>query len=180
MRPSVLLACLCLGAALPGAALAQTAAAPKAAPAAAPDPATLKVARDVVAQMQGDRATVLASMGAPMVGMMQQLGIKEADKAQVLVQEVVMPVLTAHYDELLDIQARGYASVLNRDDLQAVGAFYATQAGRRLAAAQPQLAQVQMTGMQQWMQSVMPDMQGKIVQAIQAHGWAPGAGAKPR
>ena len=176
MRPSILLACLCLGAALPGAALAQT----KAVPTAAPDAATLKVARDVVAQMQGDRATVLASMGAPMVGMMQQMGIKEADKAQVLVQEVVMPVLTAHYDELLDIQARGYASVLNRDDLQAVGAFYATPAGRRLAAAQPQLAQAQMTGMQQWMQSVMPDMQGKIVQAIQTHGWAPGAGAKPR
>lgn len=179
MRPSTVLACLCLGAALPGAALAQTMPAPKTAPVAAPDAATLKVARDVVAQMQGDRTTVLASMGAPMVGMMQQMGIKEADKAQVLVQEVVMPVLTAHYDELLDIQARGYASVLNKDDLQAVGTFYATPAGRRMAAAQPQLAQAQMMGMQQWMQSVMPDMQGKIVQAVQKHGWGPGAGAKP-
>ena len=177
MRLSTLLIGLCLGTAVPGAALAQSAQKP--APAAAPDPAVLKVARETVAQMQGDRAATLSSMAAPMVGMMQQIGIKEPEKAQVLVQEVVMPTLAAHYDELLDIQARGFATILGKDDLQAVAAFYGTPTGKRLAAAQPQLAQIQLTGMQQWMQSVAPEMQGKIVKAVQAHGWAPGGQAKP-
>ncbi|MDP4024834.1 DUF2059 domain-containing protein [Methylobacterium sp. NEAU 140] len=175
---------LCLGAALLAGAPTWDAhaqgAPPKPGAAAAPDPATLKAAREAVAAMQGDRTATLGAMAAPMTGMLQQMGVKEPDRAQVLVQEVVMPTLTAHYDELLDIQARGFASVLNKDDLQAISTFYASPAGKRLAAAQPQLAQVQMTGMQQWMQAVMPDMQGKLAKAIQAHGWGPGGTAKAR
>lgn len=178
MRLKLLLAGLCLGALLPNAALAQPAAKPGSA--GAPDPATLKVARETVAQMQGDRAATLGSMAAPMVGVLQQMGVKEPDRAQVLVQEVVMPTLSAHYDELLDLQARGYAAALGKDDLQAIATFYASPAGRRLVAAQPQLAQAQLTGMQQWMGSVMPEMQGKLSQAIQAHGWAGGGQARPR
>ena len=177
MRFSIVLVGLCVGAMLPCAAIAQPA--PKPATTTAPDPALVKVARETVSQMQGDRAATLSAMAGPMVGMMQQIGIKEPEKAQVLVQEVVMPTLTAHYDELLDIQARGFATVLGKDDLQAIAAFYATPAGKHLAAAQPQLAQVQLTGMQQWMQSVMPEMQGKIVKAVQAHGWAQGGQTKP-
>jgi hypothetical protein len=119
-------------------------------------------------------------MGAPMVGLIQQMGVKEADRAQVLVQDVVMPVLTSRYDELIDIQARSYAAALGKEDLQAIGVFYASPAGRRLVAAQPQLAQAQMTGMTQWMQSVTPEMQAKLVQAIQARGWSTGAQPKPR
>lgn len=177
MHLKLLLAGLCLGALSPGAALAQSATKPGLV--GTPDPATLKVARETVAQMQGDRAATLGSMAAPMVGMMQQIGIKEPDRAQVLVQEVVMPTLSAHYDELLDVQARGYASALGKDDLQAISAFYATPAGKHLVAAQPQLAQAQLAGMQQWMGSVMPEIQGKLTKAIQVHGWTPGGQAKP-
>lgn len=177
MRLSTVLVGLCLGATLPCAVFAQSAQKPF--PPTTPDPALVKVARETVAQMQGDRTATLNAMAGPMVGMMQQIGIKEPDKAQVLVQEVVLPTLAAHYDELLDLQARGFATVLGKDDLQAIAAFYATPTGKHLAAAQPQLAQVQLIGMQQWMQSVMPEMQGKIVKAVQAHGWAPGGQAKP-
>ena len=144
----------------------------------APTPAALKAARDTVAQMQGDRATVLKTMSAPMVSFMQQMGIREPDRAQVLVQEVVLPVLTSHYDELLDIQAKSYATVLSAADLQAISAFYASSAGRNLAAAQPTLAQAQLSGMTQWMGTVSPEMQTKLAQAIQAHGWGPGGKAK--
>jgi uncharacterized protein len=166
---------LALGLCLAGPALAQAPAKPPA-PAAAPDAATLKVARDVVGKMQGDRAQVLASMSGPMVGLMQQMGVREPDRAQALVQEVVLPVLTAHYDELLDVQARSFATVLGGADLQAVSAFYDTPAGKALAKAQPQLAQVQLTGMTQWMGGLVPEIQGKAVQAVKAHGWdkAPG------
>jgi hypothetical protein len=179
MRASSFCAGLCLGVTLLSSAMAQPAPSPNPA-VAAPDPATLKAAREVVAQMQGDRTALLSAIAAPMIGMMQQIGIKQQDQAQVLVQEVVMPTLTAHYDELLDIQARSFASALGKDDLQAIATFYASPAGKRLVVAQPQLAQAQMAGTQQWMQSVMPEMQGKLTKAIQAHGWTAGGQTKPR
>lgn len=115
-----------------------------------------------------------------MVGLIQQIGVKEPERAQVLVQEVVMPVLTAHYDELLDIQAHGFAAALAKEDLETIGAFYASPAGQRLVAAQPQIAQAQITGMSQWMLSVTPELQGKLEEAIRAHGWSAGSPAKPR
>ena len=179
MRASLLFASFCLGVLLPCSVTAQPANSPNP-PVAAPDPVTLKAAREVVTQMQGDRTALLNAIAAPMVGMMQQIGVKQQDQAQVLVQEVVLPTLTAHYDELLDIQARSFAGALGKDDLQAIAAFYATPAGKRLVVAQPQLAQAQMAGTQQWMQSVMPEMQGKLTKAIQAHGWTASGQAKPR
>ena len=175
MHVSTAFLALCLTA-VPGLALAQQPPAAK----PAPDTATLKVARETVAQMQGDRTATLSSMTAPRVGLVQQMGVKQPDQAQVMVQEVVMPTLSAHYDELLDIQARGYAAALGKDDLQAISTFYASPAGKRLVAAQPQLAQAQLTGMQQWMQSVMPEMQSKLTKAIQEHGWAANGQNKPR
>lgn len=178
MRLTTHLAVLCLTVSLPSATIAQPA--PKPGPSAtAPDPATLKVARDVLGQMQGDRTAVLGAMAAPMAGMMQQFGVKQPEQAQALVQEVVLPTLSAHYDELLDIQARGFAGALSKDDLQAIGTFYAMPAGKHLVAAQPQLAQAQLTGTQQWMQAVMPELQGKLTKAIQTHGWASGGQMKP-
>ncbi|MCJ2005554.1 DUF2059 domain-containing protein [Methylobacterium sp. J-092] len=178
MRRLALIA-YCLAVSVPTVAMPQSAAKP-ATPAVTPDPATLKAAREVVAQMQGDRTALLNAMAAPMVGMMQQIGVKQQDQAQALVQEVVLPTLTAHFDELLDIQARGFAAALGKDDLQVIAAFYATPTGKRLVAAQPQLAQAQLVGTQQWMQSVTPEMQGKLTKAIQAHGWGSAGPAKPR
>lgn len=160
-------------------ALAQTAPAPKpAAPPAAVDPATLKIAREVVGQMQGDRETTLNGMAAPMAGMMQGLGVRDPERTQAIVKEVVLPLLKSHWDEFLDIQAASFAGVLSKEDLQAIGTFYATPAGRRLAAAQPQLAQAQMTGTTRWIQGLMPEMQAKMMEAVKASGGA--SGAKPK
>lgn len=158
---------------LSGPAFAQGSARPPAA-AGMPDAAAMKAAREVVAKMQGDRATVLASMSGPMVGLVQQMGIREPDRAQVLVQEVLLPVMTAHYDDLLDVQARSFATVLSGPDLQSVSAFYDTPAGRSLAKAQPQLAQAQLTGMTQWMGALVPEIQTKLAQAVKTHGWDKG------
>ena len=172
MRLSTLLVGLCLGTALPGAVLAQTAQKP--APAAAPDPALLKVARETVAQMQGDRAATLSSMAAPMVGMMQQMGVPQPDRAQVLVQEVVLPILSSRYDDLVAIQAKAYASVLSVDDMKGALAFYNTPAGQNLIRAQPQLAQLKLSGMTQWIGQLQPEMQSRIQQTIKARGWDKG------
>lgn len=173
MRHVTLSSAVALGLLLSGSALAQQ-------PAATPDATTLKLAREVVTKMQGDRSTVLASVATPMVGLIQQMGIKEQDHAQALVQEVVVPTLAAHLDELVDTQARAYAGVLSGADLQSIATFYDTPAGHNLAAAQPRLAQAQVTGLTQWLSGLAPDLQAKLAQAIKAHGWGAGSPAKPR
>jgi len=150
---------------------AQTPAKP-AAPAVTADPERLAAAREVVAAAQGDRAAVLAAMKAPMVGVMQQMGITEPNKAQVMVDEVVLPTLSEHYDDLLAVQALSFASVLSKEDLKAVAGFYATPAGKNLVKAQPQLSQAMLTGMQQWMGTLMPQLKEKVEKAAAAHGWS--------
>ncbi|MCE4222887.1 DUF2059 domain-containing protein [Methylobacterium sp. C25] len=152
-------------------ALAEAPAKPGATPQVAADPERLAAAKEVVAAAQGDRAAVLAAMKTPMVGMMQQMGIKEVDRAQIMVDEVVLPTLAAHYDDLLSVQALAFAAVLSKDDLKAVAAFYGTPAGKNMVKAQPQLSQAMLTGMQQWMGSLTPELRDKIAKASQAHGW---------
>ena len=141
---------------------------------AAPSAETLRVARELVAKITGDRGATLNSIAGPMVGMMQQMGIKQQDRAQALVQEALMPILTAHYDDLLAIHARSYAAVLSVADMKSIATFYDTPAGQSLIRAQPQLAQATVTGMTEWITGLQPEMQGKIQQTIQAHGWDKG------
>ncbi len=141
-------------------------------PASAQDGASLAAAREVVAKMQPDRTALLASMAAPMVPLIQQMGVREAEKAQVLVQEVILPTLAANYAKLLDSQAKSYAAVLSIADLKGVAAFYDTPAGRNFVTAQPRLAQAQLAATTSWMQGIAPEMQAKLQQSIKAHGWS--------
>ncbi len=129
------------------------------------------MARDMVAKTGGDRNTTLQSIGAPMVGFMQQIGVKDPQRAQVLVQEVVMPIVTEHYEGLVDLQARAYAQTLSIPDMQATLAFYDTPAGRDLIAAGPKLAQARVTSITQWMSGLQPEMMAKMQSVIKAHGW---------
>lgn len=156
---------------------------PKGSDQVAADPERLAAAREVVAAAQGDRKQVLDAMRAPMAGMMQQMmaqqDAKAAERAPILLDEVVMPLLESHYDELLSVQALSFAAVLSLDDLRAVAAFYKTPAGRNLVKAQPQLAQALLTGMKQWMGTLMPEMQKKTLEAAKNHGWIPGGDKKP-
>ncbi|MCJ2114816.1 DUF2059 domain-containing protein [Methylobacterium sp. E-025] len=182
---------LALGLAGPARAQAPQKAVPQVAPQVAPqvpsqvtpqvtlDPARLAAAKAVVARAQGDRDTTLQAMTAPMTAMVQQMGLKQPDRAKVMVQEVIMPILSEHYDELLNLQAISFAAVLSKADLEAIAAFYDTPAGRNMAKAQPQLAQAQLTGMQHWIGSLAGEMQAKLAATAEAHGWVPG-GNKPK
>ena len=142
-------------------------------PAAAqtPDPATLSLAKELVNKTTGDRDQVLGSMGGPMVGMMQQMGIKDPTKAREMVNEAVMPILREHYEELVQIQATSYANALTQDDLKQTLAFYDTKAGQDLIKAQPALAQARVTGLTQWMATLQPEMQDRIAKMAKSHGW---------
>lgn len=145
--------------------------APAFAQTAAPSPEGLRLARELATKTEGDRTSTLQSLGGPMVGMMQQMGVPQADRAQVLVQEVVLPILSSHYDDLLAIQAKSYASVLSVDDIKGALAFYNTPAGQNLIRAQPQLAQLKLTGMTQWIGGLQGELQTRVQQTLKARGW---------
>ena len=145
-------------------------------PAAAQTPSTeaLTLARQLVAKVDPSPQQTIQSMAGPMVGMIQQMGVQQPDRAQALVNEAVVPILTDHIGDLVDLSAQSYAQVLSVDDLKAVLAFYNTKAGADLIAAQPKLAQLRITGVTQWMGKLQPEIQSKIQSVAKAHGWDKG------
>ncbi len=138
---------------------------------AEPSAEQMKLAREYLGKTNVDRASTLAAMRAPMIGMMQQIGITQPDRAQAVVQEAILPLVDKHFDDYLAIMAKNYASVLSADDLKAGIAFYDTPAGQHIIKLQPQLAQLQLTGTTQWMASMQPEMQARVMQVMQTHGW---------
>lgn len=151
-----------------------TLALPAAGQGAAPSPEALALAREMVAKTGGDRDATLQSMSAPMVGFMRQLGIQDPARAQVLVAEVVMPIITAHYDDLVTRESAAYAQTLSLADLKAIIAFYNTPAGQDLIAAGPGLAQAKITAVTQWMGALQPEMMTRMQEVMKAHGWDKG------
>ncbi|HUA76089.1 MAG TPA: DUF2059 domain-containing protein [Acetobacteraceae bacterium] len=137
----------------------------------APTPEALALARTLLTKMNGDPAVTIHQISGPMVGMLQQMGISDPTRARVIVQEALIPLLSSHYDELIEIMAKAYAATLSTDDMKAAVAFYESPAGQNLVAAEPKLAQAKLIGLTQWMSGLQPEMQEKIEEVIKAHGW---------
>ena len=143
-------------------------------PVANPSPETIALARTLLAKMEGDPAVTIRQLAGPMAGMLQQMGISDPDRARVIVQGALIPVLTEHYGDLLTIFAKACVSMLSVDDMKAAIAFYESPAGRNLVAAEPELAQAKLIGLTQWMSGLQPEMQQRIEQTIKAHSWDKG------
>ncbi len=139
--------------------------------AADPTPDNIALARQMMANTEGDRASTIQGLAAPMVGMMQQMGVRDPAQAQALVNEALLPMLNEHYDELVAMQAKSYATQLSADDMKAAIEFYKTPAGKDLIAAQPKLAQAKVVDMTAWIQKLQPEMVGKVQATMAAHGW---------
>lgn len=75
-----------ISASIAGLCMLSTAAYSQSASGAPPSSEALQAARDVVMRAQGDRNVTLKAMSAPTIGLIQQAGVKEPDRAQVLVQ----------------------------------------------------------------------------------------------
>ena len=146
-------------------------AAPSVAQSIASSPEGLRLARELATLIEGDRKSVLRALGGPMIDMLQQMGVRQPDRALVLVEEVMLPVLSSRHDELLDIQAESYASVLKEDELRDALAFYNTPAGQSLIRVQPQLAQLKLTGMTRWISALRPELRSRIQQTVKTRGW---------
>lgn len=139
-----------------------------------PSPESLDLARQLVAKVDPSPQQTVAAMSGPMVGMIQKMGVQQPDRAQALVQEAVLPVLSEHLSDLSDMAANAYAQVLSVDDLKATLAFYNTKAGQDLIAAQPKLAQLRIGNLTQWMGKLQPEIQARIQAVATSHGWDKG------
>ena len=155
-------ACLVIG--LSGPAFAQTA-----------TPESMALAKQLIAKIEPNPQQTINQLGGSMVGMMQQMGIKDPEQAKVIVQEALLPLLSEHIDGLTDRSAAAYAETISVEDLKAIIAFYDTKAGQDLIKAQPVLAQRRVQGMTAWMGEMQPEMQTKITAVIKQHGWDKGA-----
>ena len=134
-------------------------------------PETLALARQLVEKIDPSPQQTVSAMSGPLVGMIQQMGIRQPDRAQALVQEAVLPILNEHLADLSDLSVQAYAHVLTVDDLKAILAFYNTKAGADLIAAQPKLAQLRITNVTQWISKLQPEIQTKIQAMVLSHGW---------
>ncbi len=145
--------------------------APAAGAATEPSPEATRLADEIIAKTSANRQATIRAMSAPMVGMMQQFGVHQPDRAKTMVDEVIMPMLSAHIDELFALQARSYAVTFSVDDLKGLNAFYDTPAGRDVLALQPKLSSSLISNTTQWLRALSPELQTKMQAAIKAHGW---------
>ena len=137
-------------------------------------PEAVGLAKQLIAKIEPSPQQTIAQLGGSMVGMMQQMGIKDPEQAKVIVQEALMPMLSEHIGGLMDRSATAYAETMSVDDLKAIIAFYDTKAGQDLIKAQPLLAQRRVQGMTAWMGELQPEMQTKVAAVIKQHGWDKG------
>ena len=135
------------------------------------DPATMELAKSVVAKTQGDKAALLGAVTEPMIAHFSSMTLLDRNRSEIIVREAIIPVLEEDYDGMLAIVARAFVEAFSREDLQAIADFYDTPAGKRLSAAQPALAKAYVNGLAEWQTAAAPKIQRRVEEAVQRHGW---------
>jgi hypothetical protein len=136
-----------------------------------PSPQALGLARTLAAETSTGDVATLGWLSMPLGRLMHKMGTLTAEQSRAVMQDAVIPVLRAHAAELAEIEARTYAAVLSLDDLKAATAFYATPAGKSLIRMHAPLLQANLVAVTQLLENLKPEMQPKVRDALQAHGW---------
>ena len=138
------------------------------------DPQALSLARALVAKTEPDGITGMPWTGMPMGMFMQQWHITPREHAQVIFHEALIPVLQKHAAEFREIEAKTYATDLGLNDLKAINAFYDSPAGLATLRMHEKQMKLNMAGLQQLLQTLKPEMQTKVDDALKTHGWTKG------
>ena len=126
---------------------------------AAPDPATLAAAEQLVRDTGGDAHVnkVLDMMRGVYVRMLQQHG-QDPDAAAKVVDEVLLPALRAHLPELQQQYAALYAMNASLADLQALHAFYRSPLGLKAIDLQDKMAPRIIVLTTDWARRITPEV----------------------
>ena len=86
----------------------------------------------------------------------------------VLIQ--LKPEFERQSDEMIDQSARIYATLLSEKDIDAVLAFFDSDAGKKYVGAQPMFLNQLVSGMQAWQQKISINMMARVRQEMKKKG----------
>lgn len=135
--------------------------------AAAPDPARLAAAQELVASMGGDdqaRASVTAFVDAINADLRQKVPQKAPALEAFLKGELAAdkPRLKELLADLQNLAVTFYAERFTVDELKAIAAFQKSAAGRKFQETTPRLMTLLAARMQDFQGSLMRDLQGEL------------------
>ncbi len=90
------------------------------------------------------------------------------DMNQVL--ETLKPEFDRQSEEMIEQSARIYATLLSEKDIDAINAFFASDAGRHYVGAQPFFLNQLVSGMQAWQQKISINMMARVRQEMKKKG----------
>ncbi len=138
----------------------------------APDAGSRAAAKALVATMGGSTMVtkIFAAMRGQIINIIVERGHVTQQKAQAAWDEILMPEMVAHANELTNAIAEVYSENFTSDDLRGLQAFYGTPLGRKLLEKQPIVGSESMAIGRAWGQRVGRDAFEKHKQDLQKRG----------
>ena len=87
-----------------------------------------------------------------------------------LVLANLKPEFDKQSEEMVDQSARIYASLLTEKEIEAILAFFDSEAGRKYVGAQPLFLNQLVSGMQAWQQKISINMMARVRQEMKKKG----------
>ena len=138
----------------------------------APDADARVAAKALVATIGGSAmlTKIFAAMRAQIVNIIVEKGHVTQQKAQAAWDEILMPAMSAHADELTSALAEIYSDNFTSEDLRGLQAFYNTPLGRKFLAKQPIVGSESMAVGRAWGERVGREAFDKHKQDLQKRG----------
>ena len=86
------------------------------------------------------------------------------------VLDQLRPEFEKQSDEMIDLSARIYATLLSENELDAILAFYDSEAGKKYVGAQPLFLNQLVSGIQAWQQKISTNMMARVRQEMKKKG----------
>ena len=157
-------------------ALPQTAVSPAAGPDKAPEPAAPSAEHVAKARQLILATGISRSFEIIIPEFMDQIGNAVTQGRSDLVSDMnlvlanLKPEFDKQSEEMVDQSARIYASLLTEKEIEAILAFFDSEAGRKYVGAQPLFLNQLVSGMQAWQQKISINMMARVRQEMKKKG----------
>jgi hypothetical protein len=132
-------------------------------------------AADVQALLRANGAADLAAQGGPIAAQQISVNLHRVypnlpNRADAVVLDVVVTYLReqADQDRVVEKLVPIYSKYLNKEEIQQLTAFYRSAVGRKLVSVTPAISLESAKLGQDWMESILPGLQTKLVNRLRA------------
>ena len=87
-----------------------------------------------------------------------------------IVMDELRPEFDKQSDEMVNLSARIYATLLSEKDIDDILRFFDSEAGKRYVGAQPLFLNQLVSGMQAWQQKISINMMARVRQEMKKKG----------